>query len=290
MTKRKSAQGLLLATINVAVILGVTLVIQSLAAEDPAPRSVSLNLPAESEFALPSPVEERLAFASRGSSSAAAASPSAAKGQDMSAEIVATTTIGAQESPALGTAGLDELWDLWQDESAPSPFTADSESWGPPGISVSGYSSSSNAQAFGRRSGLSTGYAGMGGGFSGSGGGSRPGNSRNSQSLASNSAGLQSSSGPTASPVGGPSLPIQAQGNPSFGGGAAAGPLFPLAQFPGVGSGVGTNPILQNGGGGTSANVTQQPVQVPEPSTALLLGCGLALATYRKRRRLNLTN
>jgi hypothetical protein len=25
---------------------------------------------------------------------------------------------------------------------------------------------------------------------------------------------------------------------------------------------------------------------VPEPSTALLLGCGLALAAYRKRRRL----
>jgi hypothetical protein len=286
MTKRKSAQGLLLAIINVAVILGVTLVIQSLAAEDPAPRSVSLDLPAESEFALPSPIEERLAFASRGSSSAATAAPSSPTGQAASDEIVATTTIGAQESPALGTAGLDELWDLWQDQSnsAQSPFTADSESGAPPGISVSGYLSSSNAPAFGRRSGLSTGYAGMGGGFSGAGGRS-PGNSRNSQSLANSSAGLQSSSDLTASPAGGPSLPIQAQGNPSFG-----GPLFPLAQFPGVGSGVGTSPILQNGGGGTSANVTQEPVQVPEPSTALLLGCALALATFRKRRRLNLTN
>jgi hypothetical protein len=34
----------------------------------------------------------------------------------------------------------------------------------------------------------------------------------------------------------------------------------------------------------------QEPVSVPEPSTALLLGCGLALAAYRNRRRLILPN
>jgi hypothetical protein len=284
MSKRKSAQGLLLAIINVAVIVGVTFVIQSLAAEDPAPSSTSsFDFPNESEFAFPSPADERTAFTPRGSSSASA-SPSSAKGQNTSEDIVAAITIDAQASPTLGGLEFDQLWD-GQADWAHAPFLPDSESSWQPGLSASGYGPPSSAPAFGRRSGLSTGYAGMGGGFSPSGGGSR-GKSRSEDSASSGEFG-SSDSGASASAAGEPLLPTQALGNPLFGGGTG-GPLpFPLTQFPGRGpAGLGTSLTSPNQGGGASANVTQlEPVQVPEPSTALLLGCGVALAAYRNRRR-----
>ena len=291
MRRRNSAQGLILATVNVLVIVGVTFLVKSLAAGDADPSQGSLSLPAESEFALPSP-GARAALTSGGSSSASLASPAAA-GQDTSAQVVPPSATGWEEAPAIEGVDFDQLSYV---PSRPfAPLVADS---GSPQLqaSASGYGSSS-APSYSRRSGLGGGFSGMGGGFpSGGGGGGRPSNAQNSQ-IDPASAALRSSSGdPIASAAGAPLLPPQAQGNPQgnpflSGNNSLGGPpMFALTQFNGLGTGkpVTTSVVLPTAGGGSTANVTQlqTPVSVPEPTTALLLGCGLALAAYRNRRRL----
>lgn len=295
MRRRKSAQGLILAIINVLVILGVTFIVKSLAAEDPSPSQSSLSLPAESEFALPSP-GARAALTSGGSSSASSASPSEA-GQDTSAQVVPPSATGWEEAPAIEGLDFDQLSYV---PSRPfAPLVDDSGSWSQLQASARGYGSSS-APSYARRSGLGAGYSGGGGGFpsGGGGGGGRPSNAQGSNSqIDPASAALRSSSGgPTASAAGAPLLPPQEQGNPQgnpflSGNNSLGGPpMFALTQFPGLGTGkpVTTSVVLPTSGGGSTANVTQlqTPVSVPEPSTALLLGCGLALAAYRNRRRL----
>src|SRR5688572_14276186 len=289
MRRRNSAQGLILATVNVLVIVGVTFIVKSLAAGDADPSQSSLSLPAESEFALPSP-GARAALTSGGSSSASLASPSAAAGQDTSAQVVPPSATGREEAPAIEGVDFDQLSYL---PSRPfAPLVADS---GSPQLqaSASGYGSSS-APSYSRRSGSGGGFSGMGGGFpsSGGGGGGRPSNAQNSQINPASAALRSSSGGPTASAAGAPLLPSQAQGNPFLSGGNGLGgpPSFVLTLVPKLGSGaaVGSGLVLPTGAGGSTANVTQlqTPVSVPEPSTALLLGCGLALAAYRNRRRL----
>ena len=282
MRRRKGLQGLILATINVLVILGATFIVRSLAAGDPSPSQSSLSLPAESEFALPSP-GARAAFASAASPSASSV-PSAA-GQDTSAQVVPPSGTGWEEAPAIDS----EFDELSYGPSRPfAPLVPDSGSWPQLQASASGYGSSS-APSYSRRSGLGGGFSGMGGGFpSGGGGGGRPSNAQNSQ-IDPASAALR------ASAAGSPLLPPQAQGdpqgNPFLSGNNSLGgpPMFGLTQFPGLGTGkpVTTSVVLPTSGGST-ANVTQlqTPVSVPEPTTALLLGCGLALAAYRNRRRL----
>ena len=286
MRKRKSARGVALAIVNVVVILGAAFIVKSLAAGDPARSHSSFSLPAESEFALPSP-GARAAISSGGSSSAS--SPSPAAGQDTSAQIVPPSATGWEEAPPIDHVDFDQLSYLPSHPFA--PLVPDSGSWPQLQASATGYGSLS-APSYGRRAGLSGGFSGMGGfPSSGGGGGGRPSNAQSSNSqIDPASAALRSSSGgPTASAAGAPLLPPQAQGNPLFAGGNTLGaPAFPLVQFPGLGSGgaVATGLIVPNLGGGPAANVTQlqQPVSVPEPSTALLVGCGLALAAYRKRR------
>jgi hypothetical protein len=294
MRRRNSAQGLILATVNVLVIVGVTFIVKSLAAGDAAPSQSSRSLPAESEFALPSP-GARAALTSGGASSASLASPSAAAGQDTSAQVVPPSATGWEEAPAINHVDFGQLSDL---PSRPfAPLVADSGSWPQLQASASGYGSSS-APSYSRRPGLGGGYSGMGGGFpsGGGGGGGRPSNAQNSQIDPASAALRSSSGGPTASAAGAPLLPSQAQGNPqgnpflSGGNGLGGPPSFVLTQVPKLGSGgaVGSGLVLPTGAGGSTANVTQlqTPVSVPEPTTALLLGCGLALAAYRNRRRL----
>ena len=289
MRKRKSVRGLVLAAINVVVILAAALVVQSLAAGDFVPTSSLAVLPDESEFTLAS-LDDRTPFPFRGASGPLA-SPSSAKGRDASTEIVAAAANGRQDALPSGALEFDEQWYAEPLAAFASSATA-SESF-PLKASASGYGSALSTASFGRRSGLSTGYAGMGGGFSGAGGASNP---LSSQSSPVSSAGLRSSSsGPTASVAGAPLLPPQAQGNPfsqaqgnplSGGGNPVFGLTLTLAQSPGLGAGGAA--VLNQGGSGASVTQLQEPVSVPEPSTVLLLGCGLALAAYRNRRRLPL--
>ena len=298
MRRRKSARGLILATVNVVVILGAALIVKSLAAGNPGLSHKSLlSLPGESEFALPSP-GARAAYSSGGSSSASSASPAGA-GQDTSAQVVPPSATGWEEAPAIEGVDFDQLSYV---PSRPfAPLVDDSGSWPQSQASASGYGSSS-VPSYGRRPGLSGGFSGMGGGFpssgGGGGGGGRPSNAQSSNSqIDPASAALRSSSGgSTASAAGSPLLPPQAQGNPQgipflSGNNSLGGPpMFALTQFPGLGTGkpVTTSVVLPTAGGGSTASVTQlqTPVSVPEPTTALLLGCGLALAAYRNRRRL----
>src|SRR5688572_2107717 len=268
MRRRNSAQGLILATVNVLVIVGVTFIVKSLAAGDADPSQSSLSLPAESEFALPSP-GARAALTSGGSSSASLASPSAAAGQDTSAQVVPPSATGWEEAPAIEGVDFDQLSYL---PSRPfAPLVADSGSWPQLQASASGYGSSS-APSYSRRPGLGGGYSGMGGGFpsGGGGGGGRQSNAQNSQ-IDPASAALRSSSGdPTASAAGVPLLPPQAQGNPFLGGGNGNGlggpPTFVLSL---TGGPVASGLLLPTGAGGSTANVTQlqTPVSVPEPTT-----------------------
>jgi len=296
MRRRKSARGLLLATVNVLVILGAAFIVQSLAAGDPSPSQTSLSLPAESEFALPSP-RSRAAFASAGSSSASSGSPSAA-GRDISAQVEPPSAPESDEAPAFDAVEFDEF--SYVPSRLFAPLLDDSGSWPQLQASARGYGSSS-VPSYSRRSGLGGGYSGMGGGFpssGGAGGGGRPSSAQsvNSQ-IAPASAALRSSSGgPTASAAGAPLLPSQAQGNPqgnpflSGSNGLGGPPSFAQNLSSNLGSGgLGASGlVLPTGAGGSTAGVTQlqTPVSVPEPSTAILLGCGLALAAYRNRRRL----
>ena len=288
MRKRKSVRGLVLAAINVVVILAAALVVQSLAAGDFVPTSSLAVLPDESEFTLAS-LDDRTPFPFRGASGPLA-SPSSAKGRDASTEIVAAAANGRQDALPSGALEFDEHW-YAEPFAGFAPSATASESF-PLKASASGYGSALSTASFGRRSGLSTGYAGMGGGF-GAGGANNP---LSSQSSPVSSAGLRSSSpGPVASVAGAPLLPTQAQGNPfsqapgnplSGGGNPVFGLTLTLAQSPGLGAGGAA--VLNQGGSGASVTQLQEPVSVPEPSTVLLLGCGLALAAYRNRRRLPL--
>jgi hypothetical protein len=291
MRRRKSARGLVLAAVNVAVLLGAALIVQSLAAGDPAPSSSSFAVPAEPESGFRAPAGRRTAYASRGPSSASSSSPVTTKRQEPSAQTVPATT----ESPEAAVTGV-EFEEVWYDQSqsAFAPFATGTGSQRPISL-TSGYGSPSNAPAYSRRSGSGGGYAGGGGGGFPSGGGGNPRSAQTSQPYAS-AAGLRASSdGGGASVAGTQLLPTQASNNPVFGGGNPLGaPLFPLASFPGAGFGAAaatnaaaTGSVLPNLGGGSTANVTQsqEPVSVPEPSTALLLMGGLAVAAYRSRRR-----
>lgn len=283
MRKRQSVRGLILATVNLVVILAAALIVKSLAAGNPGPSSSSFALPADSKYALLSGTDNT-PFTSEASSAVAPAASPTAGGQDTSAPVVPPSLTDPREYPAIGDLEFDSLW-YGQSYSAFAPLPTDSGSWARSGASL-GYGSSSGAAPSSRRSGWGAGGfsgAGGGGGFPSSGGGT-PSYAQNSLlDSSSNGGGLRSSDGTTASIASAPLLPPQAQANPLFGGGIpVGGPAFPLAQFPGLGAGGAA--ALNAGGSTASVTQLQEPVSVPEPSTVLLMGCGLALAAYRRRR------
>ncbi|MGH9236620.1 MAG: PEP-CTERM sorting domain-containing protein [Vicinamibacterales bacterium] len=285
MRKRTSVRGLVLATVNLVVILAAALIVKSLAAGNPGPSSDSFALPTDSNYALLSGTDNRPFTSGASAEFAPAASPSTT-GEDPSGHVVSPSQSEPAEYPAISDLEFDPLW-YGQSHSAFAPLVTGSGLWAPSGTSLGGYGSSPSATPFSRRSGWGGGGfsgAGGGGGFPSSGGGN-PSYAQNSLlDSISNGGGLRSSDGTTASIAGAPLLPAQAQGNPFFAGGIpVGGPALPLVQFPGLGAG-GAGAL---NAGGSTASVTQlqEPVSVPEPSAVLLLGCGLALAAYRRRRR-----
>lgn len=281
MRKRTSVRGLVLATVNVVVILAAALIVKSLAAGNPGPGSSSFALPTDSKYALLSGNDNRPFTSGASAAFAPAASPSASA-EDPSGHVVSSFPSEPPEYPAIGDLEFDPLW-YGQSRSAFAPLVTDSGSWAQSGASL-GYGSSSGATASRRRSGWGAGGfagAGGGGGFPSSGRGT-PSNAQNSLLDSSNNGGgLWSSDGSTASVAGAPLLPAQGQGNPFFAGGIpVGGPPFLRLQFP---NGAGAAVALNAGGSTASVVQLQEPVSVPEPSTVLLLGCGLALAAYRRR-------
>lgn len=289
MRKRTSARGLVLATVNLVVILAAALIVKSLAAGNPGPSSDSFALPTDSKYALLSGTDNRPFTSGASAAFTPAASPSTS-GEEPFGHVVSPSPSEPPEYPAISDLEFDPLW-YGQSHSAFAPLVTDSGSWIRSGTSL-GYGSSSGATPSSRRSGWSGGgFAGAGGGGGGgfpSSGGGTPSYAQNSLlDSSSNGGGLRSSDGTTASIAGAPLLPAQAQGNPFFAGGIPVGGLaFPLGQFPGLGAGGAA--ALNAGGSTASVMQLQEPVSVPEPSTVLLLGCGLTFAAYRNRRRLSL--
>jgi hypothetical protein len=293
-TRGKRGRGLILGAVNVAVILGAALIIQSQASSDVAPSySSSFSVPDESPFT----------FASDSTPPAAAASaPAPAKATKASGS--STAVAGPSISSATANSDAPErdslLDEIWYESSAPAAFPIfddDSSSW--PGLGDSPVTPWGTSQPSSLGS-LSRGrYAGGfgGGGFSGGGMGGGSGSRSGSTNPVATSAALgRSSDGATASVAGGhASGSLQAtanlpQGNPFSGLNTPSGLSFPV--FPGVGPGGSGPPGL--GSTNFSANLSTQstvttlqtPVSVPEPGSVLLLGTGLTLAAaYRSRRR-----
>ncbi len=284
MRKRQSVRGLILATVNLVVILAAALIVKSLAAGNPGPSSSSFALPTDSKYALLSGTDNRPFTSGASAAFTPAASPSTS-GEEPFGHVVSPSPSEPPEYPAISDLEFDPLW-YGQSHSAFAPLVTDSGSWVRSGASL-GYGSSSGAAPSSRRSGWGaggfSGAGGGGGGFPSSGGGT-PSYAQNSLlDSSSNGGGLRSSDGTTASIASVPLLPPQAQANPFFGAGIpVGGPAFPLAQFPGLGAGGAA--ALNAGGSTASVTQLQEPVSVPEPSTVLLMGCGLALAAYRRRR------
>lgn len=284
MRKRQSVRGLILATVNLVVILAAALIVKSLAAGNPGPSSSSFALPTDSKYALLSGTDNRPFTSGASAAFTPAASPSTS-GEEPFGHVVSPSPSEPPEYPAISDLEFDPLW-YGQSHSAFAPLVTDSGSWVRSGASL-GYGSSSGAAPSSRRSGWGaggfSGAGGGGGGFPSSGGGT-PSYAQNSLlDSSSNGGGLRSSDGTIASIASVPLLPPQAQANPFFGAGIpVGGPAFPLAQFPGLGAGGAA--ALNAGGSTASVTQLQEPVSVPEPSTVLLMGCGLALAAYRRRR------
>lgn len=293
MRKRRGVRGLALAIINVVVILAAALIVQSRGAGDVAPSNGSFALPAEQDLAPLGTLDSRPALTPRVSSSSAAAPSKSAGGQDTSGTVVPPVARQSEDSSATSDVASEPVW-YEQTYAAVAPFVTASDNPLPKaGASLGGYASSASP-TYGRRSSSGGGYGGGGasGGAASSGGGSRS-TAQNATTNSASSAALRS---PTADPAFAAAdvptlLPTQAQGTPLFGGGAASGGFsFPLLQFPGAGSAITMGAMLPNVGEGSSdgstASVTQlqQPVSVPEPTTLLLLGSGLAFAAYRRQR------
>ena len=315
MRKRRGVRGLVVAIVNVGVILAAALIIKSQAAVDPAPDYASFDLPSDSEFTPPAPIETRRVAAPRYAAPAATAPPSLAGGQDTSATVVPPVGRESEDSSAVR---FEQLGDLPSrsgyallgaavTDSSPANTAA----------SASGYGSPGSAPTSGRRYSSGGNYAGGsgsssgGGGGSGSGGGGGGGSRSSAKSTSADSGersgqelisladyqGASFGDAPSFLPTGSP-------GNPGLGAGtsfsfplpgrgtAPGGSPISLTQPPGGGSSsgaIGTGAALPSVGGGTGSTAggtqLQEPVQVPEPSTILLLGGGLALAAYRRRRR-----
>lgn len=289
--RMKSPRGprLTLAVVNIAILVGATLAIQSQASDDFKPSSW-FSLTSEPEFTLP-------ATKSGGSSSAALPSPKTSRSGDHSPAPAASAS-SARAEAALSEPRDSKDEQLWYSES-PWPFASsdfglgDVSSWPTQGDNLS--LSAPLATAGGGSASRGRYAGGIGGGGSASsagGGGIGPQSSPTSSAPSENSkAGLRSSSnGPIASAAGNPFVE---------GAGTPGGASFPLAQFPGNGPanasglafGLPTN--FPSAASSLAANVTgaggvttlQQPVSVPEPSSLLLLGGALALAASRRRRR-----
>lgn len=295
MRKRSGVGGLILATVSMIVVIAATLITSSRAAFHQAPSSGPSELLAESEFAPLSNRNSRPLSSRSSSSPTAAITHSAAGGGDTSAQVgVPTGPAESGGSYTTSDAAFEQLW-YGQAHSAFAPIGGDSWSSPQSVASASGYGSSSNADAYRRRSAQSGGYAGASGGGYPSGGGGGASNPQSSLSSGSSSRAQVLSNAGTPDLDGEvPSLlPAQAianlpQSNPLLGTGPAVGATSAFAPFRGTGSGGGlaTGAALPSVGAGSTASVTQlQPVSVPEPSTVLLLGGGLALAAYRSRRK-----
>ena len=294
-TRSKRGRALILGAVNVAVILGAALIIQSQASSDVAPgySSSSFTIPDESDLAFTRDITPRAAVAST-------PAPAKATGSSNRSGSVAGPSISSvptTDSATEGESRLDEIWYAEQpsayasfpslfDDSSAWPGLGDSPtSWGNPQPSLGGLSSR----------GRYPGVFGGGGGSFGGGMGGQSGSRSGSTDPVATTAGLRNSdNGSTSAVAGTPAFEsMQAgasfpQGNPFSSVNAPTGFSFPLMQFPGNGPG-GSGPS-----GLASTNVTTQstvttlqtPVSVPEPASALLLGAGLALAAaYRTRGR-----
>ena len=251
---------LILALANVFFIVAGVLIVNSRASENGGPSYASFVWPAETEPALRSLTDYGTPLSEGSSTPVAAMLASSTAAADISGPLVAPT--GKVDSAPFSETNesFEQVWNAHL-HPAFAPMASDSSSL-PPGVSLSGYGSAANTPGYSARS-APAGGGGGGGGLSSSGGG-RAGSAQGSLNSASdNRAGLLS---PSDSSIAGTSLlPTPAQG----------------ALFGTPGS------TLLNVGAGSTAGVSQlQPVSVPEPSTLLLLGGGLALATYRSRRKL----
>lgn len=278
--KSKRGRGLILGVVNVAVLLGAALIIQSRASSSGAPsHSSSFSIRDEPELAF-----TRTPRAAVASSSA----PVKATGTSDRSASVAGPSISSVPAADDGVPEQESLLDeIWYAESSSAyaalPSLSDeSSSW--PGLGGSPVTPWGTAQPT-SLGGSSSRYAGgFGGGSPGAGMGGGPAGSRSdSTNPAATTSALRSSLGsPTAAVAGGPAGSMQAnanlQGNLSF----------PLLQLPGNGPGGSGPPGLASTNLTTQSTVTtlQTPVSVPEPGSVLLLGTAMTLAAaYRSRRR-----
>src|SRR5687767_5887084 len=256
--KSKRGRGLILGAINVAVILGAALLIQSQASSGGAPsHSSSFGISREPEFSL-------AARSTRLPALASAPAPSKPSGSDESASVTGPSISTTDPSETEPESPLDQVWYAQSSAIAPFPsFKDDSSPW--PGVGGSPVTSWGNAQPTSFAGSSSRGrYAGgFGGGGSSPGGGMGGGQSgtrSGSVSPSATASALRSSvNGSTASVAGGPAFEsLQAggnfpQGNPFNGLNLQNGFLLPSGQFPGNGPGGSGPPGLMGSTAGPSS-------------------------------------